>query len=280
MTPVSEYDKTVFNPNKKYHLHIDAIKKYKFMVGTHKNDGLIFESSKHGLVLTLNHINHHIVDFVFLDSGSIQQASMGALRKGLVKDYSQPTFLGVGVTGEGCRNYGSLGKKSFSVWKEMLRRCYDVKFLENNETYIGCSVSEFFRYYDNFHQWCIKQVGFGREGFALDKDILIKGNKIYSEDVCVFVPQQINNCCIRSTNRRGEYPVGVSWNKQAQKFETYITRFGKRKNLGLFHTVQEAFLVRKEAKEKYMKELAEFWKDEVDTRVYKALTNWVVSEDD
>lgn len=291
----SRYDFTKFDPTQKYNLYIDCdpfkvfkvkgcyeqlLSKLTLQNLTHKNEGLIFRSNKHGYVITVKHIHHNSCDFIFLNTGSYQNSAMHNIKNGSVKDQTVPTLLGVGVTGEGCRNYGSLGKKSFSVWKEMLRRCYDAKFLENNETYIGCSVSEFFRYYDNFHQWCTKQVGFGREGFALDKDILIKGNKIYSEDVCVFVPQQINNCCIRSTNRRGEYPVGVSWSKQAQKFETYITRFGKRKNLGLFHTVQEAFLVRKEAKEKYMKELAEFWKGEVDTRVYEALTNWVVSEDD
>ena len=278
MTPVSEYDKTVFNPNKKYHLHIDAIKKYKFMVGTHKNDGLIFESSKHGLVLTLNHINHHIVDFVFLDSGSIQQASMGALRKGLVKDYSQPTFLGVGVTGEGCRNYGSLGKKSFSVWKEMLRRCYDVKFLENNETYIGCSVSEFFRYYDNFHQWCIKQIGFGSKGFELDKDLLSGANKIYSEDTCCFLPKEINSC-LRGFKSKS-IKTGVQYHTRDKIYQTKGFVEGEYVHLGSFKTEDEAFLVYKSFKEEYIRSLANKWKDQIDPRVYEALMNWEVSIDD
>jgi len=163
----------------------------------------------------------------------------------------------------------------------MLRRCYDAKFLENNETYIGCSVSEFFRYYDNFHQWCIKQVGFGREGFALDKDILIKGNKIYSEDVCVFVPQRINKLLIKRDASRGEWPVGVSWRKNTNKFEAQCnTCGGKKQHLAFFTTPQEAFLSYKTFKEALIKQVASEYKHLIDGRVYEALMDYRLNEND
>ena len=241
-------------------------------------EGRVFPTTKFGDITIINYRERRSIDVIFNRTNVIRTCTLGQVLTGELRDRTQASVYGVGILGEHFTKSNGKFTREYELWSGMLERCYNSE--EKFKRYEGYSVSELFKNYTLFSEWSFKQIGFYQEGWHLDKDILIKGNKIYSEDVCVFVPQQVNNCCIRSTNRRGEYPVGVSWSKQAQKFETYITRFGKRKNLGLFHTVQEAFLVRKEAKEKYMKELAEFWKGEVDTRVYEALTNWVVSEDD
>ena len=47
------------------------------------------------------------------------------------------------------------------------------------------------------------------ETMCLDKDILCKGNKIYSRDTCVFVPQRINSLFTKCDNARGDNPIGV-----------------------------------------------------------------------
>ena len=159
----------------------------------------------------------------------------------------------------------------------MLRRCYDNNFHLNNQTYVDCYVSDNFKHYEYFHEWCLKQVGFNIKGFALDKDILHNGNKLYCENSCVFIPQQLNNLAIRVTKLRGDHPIGVSWSKLHQKFESYITRFGKRKHLGLYKDSESAFLIYKAAKENYMKESAEVWKDQIDLRVYDVLMRWEVT---
>jgi hypothetical protein len=72
--------------------------------------------------------------------------------------------------------------KEYDLWHAMLKRCYSKPYLEKQPTYIGCSVSDTFLYYHLFYNWCQTQVGFGKEGYQLDKDLLIKGNKLYSED--------------------------------------------------------------------------------------------------
>ena len=52
----------------------------------------------------------------------------------------------------------------------------------------------------------------------LDKDILCKGNKVYSSETCVFVPARINSIILNSQNRRGDLPVGVNYNKKTGKY--------------------------------------------------------------
>ena len=155
----------------------------------------------------------------------------------------------------------------------MLYMCYCIG--KNNPNYEGCSVSENFKYYPFFKEWCEKQIGFDVKGFALDKDILVKGNKVYSEDACVFVPQEINNILTykKSTNK------GLSASVALQKTGRYSVSFRKDRitqNLGRFDTPDEAFQAYKQVKESYIKEVAEKWKGGIDPRVYEALMNWTV----
>lgn len=41
-------------------------------------------------------------------------------------------------------------------------------------------------------------------------------------------------------------------------------------------TPEEAFAVYKREKEKYIKEVANKWKDQIDPRVYESLMNWTI----
>ena len=41
-------------------------------------------------------------------------------------------------------------------------------------------------------EWFDNPVNGYKEGYSLDKDILVKGNKIYSPETCCFVPQDVN----------------------------------------------------------------------------------------
>ena len=168
-----------------------------------------------------------------------------------------------------------------TVWYSMLQRCHNSKIHKQKPTYSGCAISENFKSLTYFLDWAKKQVGHNsRDGegrkFNLDKDILIKGNKVYSENTCVFVPMEINNLILNSRATRGEFPVGVHYEKSRNKFQAYIRKNGKREYLGRYNTVEEAFLAYKEAKEAYIKEVANKWKDKIDPRVYEALMRYEV----
>jgi len=174
--------------------------------------------------------------------------------------------------------------KEYAAWKNMLRRC-NPRYSLASPTYIGVTCSENFKSYTFFYEWCQKQVGFGLvdEGgncWQLDKDILVKGNKIYSEDTCVFVPARINLLLIKCNASRGEFPVGVSWHKIHKKFQSKCRTGGKeRKFLGYFNTPQESFQAYKTFKETLIKEVANEYKDRLDRRAYEALMNYEVRDE-
>lgn len=105
----------------------------------------------------------------------------------------------------------------------------------------------------------------------LDKDILSGDEKIYSKDTCCFVPSDINVALTRSDASRGSFTIGVDFHKKTKKF-----RARHRGHIGLFDTETEAFYAYKEAKEKYLKHLAEKYHEQIDFRVYNALMNYEV----
>ncbi len=164
---------------------------------------------------------------------------------------------------------GGVIVKSYSVWNSMLQRCGSETYQAAYPTYVGCSVSEFFRHYKNFKQWYDLQIGSNVEDFALDKDLLIKGNKLYSAETCVLIPKVINNLFIKHNAARGQLPIGVS--KNGNRFSALIKKEGKLYSIGTYDTPELAFAAYKEAKEAHIKEMADKYKDVIDPRAYAAM---------
>lgn len=169
-------------------------------------------------------------------------------------------------------------RKEYVLWTTMLNRVYSSQYIEKYPSYIGCSISTLFLHYTSFHNWCQTQIGFNIEGFSLDKDLLIKGNKQYSEDTCVFIPLKLNNLITRSASTRGSLPIGV--NNVGSKFRAQCSIDSKLKHIGMYGTVELAFQAYKTFKEAYIKQQAELYKDSIDPRAYQALLNYEVSIDD
>lgn len=241
-----------------------------------KWEGKIFKTRHCGDLIVTNYIKFNEVGIRFIDTGYETVVEMGDIRKGNVKDRLFPSVYGVGIIGDKPTRVNNTVLKEYMFWVNMLMRCFSDKYHKKQPTYKDCTVSENFKYYPYFKDWCNKQIGFDRDGWQLDKDILVKGNKVYSEDTCVFVPHDIN--CLLSLNKsnRGECPLGVHYSKQRNKFVSQLNMYGKRVNLGLFNTELEAFQTYKTAKEAYIKEVANKWKDQIDPRVYEALMTYEV----
>ena len=171
--------------------------------------------------------------------------------------------------------------KEYKLWQGMLYRCTS-KCWNRYPTYAGATCSENFKSFSFFYKWCQEQVGFNNTNsngkrWCLDKDILFKGNKLYSEDTCVFIPHRINSLLIKSNATRGEYPIGVYWDNRANKFRVYCEIGGEpKKHIGYYDTLQEAFVAYKAFKEDIVKQVAEQYRELIDKRAYKALLAYEV----
>ena len=190
------------------------------------------------------------------------------------------------VKGEGIYEKGKFTSKingsitkEYDLWKSMLTRCYDPKFHIRRPTYIGCTVSENFKNFQYFAEWCNNQIGFGNRGWQLDKDILLIGNKGYNENICVFVPSQLNSLLINKSNYRGEEPVGVQLKSARNKYVARISIGGERKWLGTFDNEDDAFNSYKICKEYNIKEMAHKYEGLIDPRVYNCLMAWEIDRD-
>lgn len=121
----------------------------------------------------------------------------------------------------------------YRVWASMLSRSYSAKFQDRSPAYADCSVAPEWHSFSVFRAWMLTQPW---EGSQLDKDILQPGNKIYGAETCVFVSHQLNAFLTDSGASRGEWPIGVSWQKRADKFHAYCNNpfTSKKEHLGFF----------------------------------------------
>lgn len=178
------------------------------------------------------------------------------------------------------------GEKLYVCWYHMLSRCKGRFRHRDIPTYLGCSYAPEWESYDNFADWASQQVGAlakdesGRH-FHLDKDILVKGNKTYSPETCVFVPQTLNTFLTLRQRCRGKYPLGVYFKKKNSQFCAQIALdTGQQKYLGLFPTAELAFQAYKVEKEQRARELARIYRGKVDERVIQRLETFEVSIED
>ena len=218
------------------------------------------------------------VEIQFSQTGFETTVPLGSIRNGYVKDPYSPSVYGVGVLGtKYLASISGVQTKEYNLWQHMLKRCYSDKYQKKYPTYEGCEVSDNFKSYEYFYEWCHKQVGFNNKDWHLDKDLLIKGNKVYSESTCVFIPAEVNTLLVKSTASRGEYLIGVCWSNTHKAFKAQVSKSkGKREHLGYFNTEIEAYNTYKQAKESFIKEQADKWKSQIDPRAYEALMKYTV----
>mgnify|MGYP001235079878 CR=1 FL=1 len=199
------------------------------------------------------------------------------IKNGRIKNPYHKSISNIGFIGEGIFTVNLLGKTTnyYSVWRNMIERCYNIEYNIKYPTYMGCLVVEEWHNFQNFAQWFYENYNPEiMEGWHLDKDILVKGNKLYSPETCCFVPHEINGIFTDRKIKRDNIPCGV--HKHRNKFQVKMNFYGKYTRIGAFYTPEEAFQAYKTAKEKYIKEVADKWKNKIDPRVYQAMYDYQV----
>ena len=244
--------------------------------------GKVCKSLNSGDFKILKYNDSYNVEIQFLKTGYETVARLGHIKSGSVKDPYSPSVYGVGITGVKYPiTINGVHTNEYELCNGILRRCYSDALKKKYPTYIDCEVSDKFKSYEYFYEWCNKQIGFDNEDWHLDKDLLVKGNKVYSEDSCVFIPAEINSLLVKNTASRGKYLIGVHWCNTKKTFKAQVSKNkGKQEWLGCFKTELEAFNAYKNAKEAFVKEQANKWKSQIDPRTYNALMNYRVEIDD
>jgi hypothetical protein len=134
--------------------------------------------------------------WVRFETGNLEHTSFRHFRNGNVMNPFDKSFCGVGFLGKGEYKTFENGKYTlaFTTWSSMINRCYNEKFHQKQHSYEDCIVCEEWKNFQNYAKWFEKNY-YEIDGYRihLDKDILVKGNKVYSPETCVFVPKKINN---------------------------------------------------------------------------------------
>lgn len=205
--------------------------------------------------------------------------------KGRIKNPYHPEIYGVGMIGiKYPIRINNEYTKEYRAWLSILWRCFNKKFKKNRPTYQTVICCNKWFLYEDFYEWLHSQKNFDKwfngDNWAIDKDILIKGNKLYSPETCCLVPQHVNSLFVKTEKTRGNYPVGVNYDKSSNKYRAQCSNLltGERKHLGLFKTPEQAFQAYKEYKEAIIKQVAqiEYNKGNITQQCKNAMLNYIV----
>lgn len=215
--------------------------------------GEIYKTNRSGDLEIIEYVNCYNIRVKFITTGFENTFAASSIREGCARDPYYPMVFGVGFFGEG--SYISRGFKckkktpQYQAWENMLARCYYPK-TNRYSAYggSGVTVCKEWHNYQTFAKWFDENY---QEGYHLDKDIILKGNKEYGPDTCCFVPQEINGLLVVS--QTNDLPVGVKYSRNKKKYTTHLNK----KSLGTYDTINEAKRVYNEEKACYIMQKAE-----------------------
>ena len=209
------------------------------------------------------------IDVEFLDDFHVvkEHQTYSNFKKGQIKNPYDRSVYGVGYVGEGIHIIIKNKKVSLSyeVWSEMLARCYLKERQHLHKAYYGIvTVCDEWQCYHRFANW-YEEHAYECDGrLHLDKDILCPGNKIYSPETCLLVPQRINMLFLNKSNKRG-LPNGI------MKYSNgYLAKYDG-KEIGVYLTVEEAYYAQTKKKKEEVVRIANEYKKVIPEKVYNAL---------
>lgn len=228
------------------------------------------------------------IDVLFKNGFVAKNVDYKSFKNGQIRNLLRKSVCDVGYLGEGeYKGYNENNKitQQYKSWHSMINRCYSKKVQQRQATYKGCTVCEEWHNFQTFAKWYDENY-YEIEGYKmdLDKDILIKGNKVYSPDTCIFVPSFINRIFTKRQNHRSGLPIGVTYDPDKCSGSPYIASCNNmnksNKFIGSFGTEEEAFYAYKKFKENFIKEIANKHKNEIPIKLYDALCSYRVEIDD
>lgn len=244
--------------------------------------GCKFPTNNSGEIEIIEYRGANNILIRFIDTGDLKVTNWRYIQSGMVRNKSrfkvtERDYYGNATIGNGVYSYKE-DTRAFAIWTGILRRCYDGKIHALHPSYKNCYVCSDWLNFQKFAHWYYKNM---KVGYDIDKDILVKNNKVYSPETCAFVPKRVNSLFIKRNLTKGDptLPVGVyQRNKDGNIFYVAMCNDADKtqKYLGCYYSVDEAFLAYKKHKEFVIKQVAEEYKDQIDQRVYEAMINYQV----
>lgn len=165
------------------------------------------------------------------------------------------------------------GKKlscpAYVSWRNMLSRVFSEVYHKKQPTYRSCTVCAQWLSFMAYREWWLDN---NQDEWHLDKDFLVPGNKHYSPENCVFIPQWLSAFVSGHESARGEQPIGVIFDKRHKLFVVRIGDGvrGSKRYIGGFKTKEEAAIAYKNEKLNTLLALKNDI-DAIDTRLYEGI---------
>lgn len=237
-----------------------------------------FTNKYNSTIEVIEYIQYEKVKVKFTETNYIKFTNWATLQKGSTVSPYCKTVYKHGFIGEGKYNHKEY-PEIYNTWQRMIRRCYDEKYYNRNKTYIDCEVCDEWLNFQTFATWYENNYyQIENQQMNLDKDILVKNNKIYSPESCIFVPHDINSLFTKTNAKRGNCPIGVHYKRN--KYHVQIQKYKQVIYLGTYDTPEEAFNVYKAVKEQHIKEIADNYKNLIPERLYNAMYKYEVEWED
>ena len=232
--------------------------------------GDIFYPKEGGECIVLEYENSNNVKVKFKLSGYVKKFQSSHLLRGFVSDPYYPRVLGVGYLGVGKYSPKS-NKEVYTVWTGCLTRGYCRKYKESKPTYKDCYVCDEWHNFQVFADWYYNHESYGL-GYHLDKDLLVKGNKVYSPDTCTMIPNHLNKLIGDNYKKDGDLPLGVT--VSGKKYKARLNNRDGNIYLGVFENAGDAANAYAKAKETLVRNEAEKLKGVIEKRAFESLRNW------
>lgn len=155
----------------------------------------------------------------------------------------------------------------------MKSRCYNEKIHAQKPWYKDCTMcDEWLADKYAFYDW-VNDGNFyvidGEPTVELDKDILVKGNTIYSPETCIFAPKSINTLFGGSSKKNDDgLPMGVTMTENG-KYKPQIKRFPD-----VFDTPEEAWEIWKLHKQSLIIQKADEYLGKIPMKLYYAMMSY------
>lgn len=163
---------------------------------------------------------------------------------------------------------------AYVLWQSILCRGYSEVFKSKHPTYEETTVCKEWRTFSKFKSWFIDN---HVDGYDLDKDLLVLGNKQYSPETCIFIPPWLNNFTIDCGSLRGNCTIGVNMDSNNYRARCSNPKTKIRESLGNFTNEQQAHEAWLNRKLEIAYELKSEM-DEIDVRIYPNIVDIVKSK--